>query len=365
MLGIWRTARTRGVALSNVTQRTGRHFGQLLARTPGTARSAPHRSGRAPHIPPPLPQSRRALSSPSTKKVPAVPPTPPTGGNTSSVSHLPLKGFATGALAGAFGSWVGLGGGFVSLPILTMVLRLTQHQAHGTSLCAVTATGFAGAVGYATSGHIDLPAAAVIASAGMLTAGLGARAAHALSASSLQKALGVFMMLVAPTVPLKDDILAAVRSRREVIVDEERRAPISPALPTGVPRSVSVENDTVVEVVSSVADVDKTLSVFADACLEHVKRGVLFVGAGSGFLAGLFGVGGGAVTIPALTFVTEFDHHTARGLFQMPVGCVPHFFPHVLRSYLRTSHLGSFRHGLCRLWAQVSQQWFSLQFLEC
>ena len=220
-------------------------------------------------------------------------------------------------------------------------------------------------MGYATSGHIDLPAAAVIASAGMLTAGLGARAAHALSASSLQKALGVFMMLVAPTVPLKDDILAAVRSRREVIVDEERRAPISPALPTGVPRSVSVENDTVVEVVSSVADVDKTLSVFADACLEHVKRGVLFVGAGSGFLAGLFGVGGGAVTIPALTFVTEFDHHTARGLFQMPVGCVPHFFPHVLRSYLRTSHLGSFRHGLCRLWAQVSQQWFSLQFLEC
>ena len=60
------------------------------------------------------------------------------------VKYLPAKGFATGALAGAFGSWVRLGGGFVSLPILTMALRLTQHQAHGTSLCAVTATGFAG-----------------------------------------------------------------------------------------------------------------------------------------------------------------------------------------------------------------------------
>jgi hypothetical protein len=67
-----------------------------------------------------------------------------TGGSSTAVKHLPLKAFATGALAGAFGSWVGLGGGFVSLPILTMVLRLTQHQAHGTSLCAVTATGFAG-----------------------------------------------------------------------------------------------------------------------------------------------------------------------------------------------------------------------------
>lgn len=60
------------------------------------------------------------------------------------VTNLSLKGFATGALAGAFGSWVGLGGGFVSLPILTLVLRLTQHQAHGTSLCAVATTGFAG-----------------------------------------------------------------------------------------------------------------------------------------------------------------------------------------------------------------------------
>ena len=59
-------------------------------------------------------------------------------------SFLPLKGFATGALAGAFGSWVGLGGAFVSLPFLTMVLKLTQHQAHATSLCAITATGLAG-----------------------------------------------------------------------------------------------------------------------------------------------------------------------------------------------------------------------------
>ena len=98
--------------------------------------------------PPPLPMSRqlrlskrvpqgKATAKKFTTSEPSSTPLPP-------VSNLPLKGFATGALAGAFGSWVGLGGGFVSLPILTMVLRLTQHQAHGTSLCAVTATGFAG-----------------------------------------------------------------------------------------------------------------------------------------------------------------------------------------------------------------------------
>ena len=37
-----------------------------------------------------------------------------------------------------------------------------------------------------------------------------------------------------------------------------------------------------------------TLDVFLNSCLEHSKNGVALIGAGSGFMAGLFGVGGGA-----------------------------------------------------------------------
>uniref|UniRef100_I2CRK5 Membrane transporter protein n=2 Tax=Nannochloropsis gaditana TaxID=72520 RepID=I2CRK5_NANGC len=40
---------------------------------------------------------------------------------------------------------------------------------------------------------------------------------------------------------------------------------------------------------------------------------LMSIGAGSGFLAGLFGVGGGAVTIPALTMCLEMSHYQALG----------------------------------------------------
>ena len=40
---------------------------------------------------------------------------------------------------------------------------------------------------------------------------------------------------------------------------------------------------------------------------------LLGVGAAAGFLAGLFGVGGGAVVVPLLALATDLDHKTALG----------------------------------------------------
>ncbi|VEU39705.1 unnamed protein product [Pseudo-nitzschia multistriata] len=37
------------------------------------------------------------------------------------------------------------------------------------------------------------------------------------------------------------------------------------------------------------------------------------IGCCSGFLAGVFGVGGGAVVVPALSFFTDMDHYQALG----------------------------------------------------
>ena len=37
------------------------------------------------------------------------------------------------------------------------------------------------------------------------------------------------------------------------------------------------------------------------------------IGIGSGFLAGLFGVGGGAIVVPALTLATDMTHYQALG----------------------------------------------------
>mmetsp|Transcript_26480 Transcript_26480/g.55967 ORF Transcript_26480/g.55967 Transcript_26480/m.55967 type:complete len:166 (-) Transcript_26480:320-817(-) len=63
-----------------------------------------------------------------------------------------IKSFSIGSFAGLLGSLAGMGGRFVSIPMMTAARRaiwrglgLHQHQAPGTSLFAVGNTGMAGA----------------------------------------------------------------------------------------------------------------------------------------------------------------------------------------------------------------------------
>ena len=54
------------------------------------------------------------------------------------------------------GSFVGIGGGVFTIPIITSsYLRLTQRQANASNLVAVAATGFAGAAAYALADVSD------------------------------------------------------------------------------------------------------------------------------------------------------------------------------------------------------------------
>ena len=185
------------------------------------------------------------------------------------VANAAPKAFLIGSLAGACGSLAGMGGGFVMIPLMTSnLLRLSQHQAHGTSLFAVTTTGIAGALGY--SGQVDYEAAAAIASCGMVTARFGARATTMLSGPVLKKALGVFMICVAPLVPAKSYLAAREHG--------------------GEASSHETSDDTIHRLLISGA-----------------------IGSCSGFLAGLFGVGGGAIVVPALTVATDMNHYQALG----------------------------------------------------
>eukprot|EP01064_Diplonema_japonicum_P021466 TRINITY_DN31015_c0_g1_i1.p1 TRINITY_DN31015_c0_g1~~TRINITY_DN31015_c0_g1_i1.p1 ORF type:complete len:274 (+),score=55.32 TRINITY_DN31015_c0_g1_i1:44-823(+) len=178
-----------------------------------------------------------------------------------------------GACAGFLGSMVGLGGGLVAIPLLTGALKLTQHQAHGTSLAAVTATGAAGALSYGSVGSVDMVAAMAIAAGGMATAPLGARLANRMSQRKLQMALGGFQLAVAPLVCLKPYMT------REK--DTEENVKGAPTVQTEVSFS----------------------SLFPMTAL----------GCCSGVLAGLLGVGGGTVVVPAVTFLTDHGHHAALG----------------------------------------------------
>lgn len=162
-----------------------------------------------------------------------------------------------------------------SIPILTGTLKLSQHAAHGTSLCAVLACGLGGAVSYGFAGCMDVQAALAIAAAGSLSANLGARATTLLSQTRLKQCLGAFMIFIGPTIPLKGHL------KRK---DEEARAGGGGA-----------------SAAPSAGAEDATHSGSAELFGIDTEKAMrnLTIGLGTGFLSGLFGVGGGAITVPA------------------------------------------------------------------
>lgn len=181
-----------------------------------------------------------------------------------------------GVLAGLFGGLVGLGGGVIMIPLMVEFLRLSQHRAHGTSLVALVFTGIAGAVTYALKGSMDVIAAILLAVTAISTARTGARYAHALPEWKLKKSFGGFLIVVSTLLVLKP-----------------------------------------------------YLSHFSSPVEGWPKVAVLLLtGVFSGFLAGMMGVGGGTIMVPAMVLLAGFGQHLAQGsslLAMVPAGSVGAF----------------------------------------
>ncbi|MDP2264275.1 MAG: sulfite exporter TauE/SafE family protein [Hydrogenophaga sp.] len=113
-------------------------------------------------------------------------------------------GTAIGFLSGL----VGAGGGFVSVPFMTWC-NVVIHSAVGTSAALGFPIALSNAVGYVVAGqgvaglppgslgYIFLPALAVIATASVLMAPLGVKAAHAMPVQSLKRVFAGLLYVLA------------------------------------------------------------------------------------------------------------------------------------------------------------------------
>lgn len=124
--------------------------------------------------------------------------------------HLPgWSGLsAAGGLFGMLSSWIGIGGGSLSVPFL-IYCNVPVHQATGTSGGLAWPMAVSGAVGYLVSGwgvaglppHAFgfwyLPAVAILAACTVLLAPVGVRVAHRLSPEKLKMAVGLLMLVIA------------------------------------------------------------------------------------------------------------------------------------------------------------------------
>lgn len=179
-----------------------------------------------------------------------------------------------GMLGGSVGAVVGIGGGNVMVPLMTMSSTLSQHQITATSLVAVVCTGAASAASYLAAGAVDAPSAVVIMCSALLTAPLGARFAAKVTPAKLRLYLAFFVLASSPMVLLKSMLL-------------QNRAPVNS-------ESCHREEETTSMDFSTAAVVGAT-------------------GALAGFASGLLGIGGGVVLTPLLAMLTDLPQTTVLG----------------------------------------------------
>lgn len=124
---------------------------------------------------------------------------------------LPVSAAANGAIAGVIGTisaLMGIGGGTLSVPVLTS-FSYPVHRAVGTASVFGTIISLPAVFGFVwggwgvpglppfSFGYVNLLAAALIVPSTMLTAPWGARLAHSMQPAALKRAFAVFLAITA------------------------------------------------------------------------------------------------------------------------------------------------------------------------
>ena len=165
-----------------------------------------------------------------------------------------------GALAGVTSGLFGVGGGIVIVPALVMLAAFPHKLATGTSLSAIAPISAAGVVGYATGGEVDWVAALCVALGSVLGAVVGTRLLVRLPTRALQLVFAASMVVTAVRMLFTD------------------------------------------------ADASGRSDLTVGMALAMVLLGLV-----AGVFAGLLGVGGGIIIVPALTLLFGVPHVLAKG----------------------------------------------------
>ena len=103
-----------------------------------------------------------------------------------------------GLVAGVGSGLFGVGGAVVIVPALVLLVKLPQHTANGTSLVALLLpVGLLGAIEYYRRGQVNIPYAIILAAGLFIGAFAGAHLAGGMADTTLRRAFGAFLLVVA------------------------------------------------------------------------------------------------------------------------------------------------------------------------
>ncbi|WP_448262212.1 sulfite exporter TauE/SafE family protein [Microbacterium aurum] len=165
-------------------------------------------------------------------------------------------GLAAGLLSGLFG----VGGGTVIVPMLVLLLRFDQRLAAGTSLAAIVPTAAVGVVSYAVHGSVAWIPALILAAGAVVGAQIGTWLLARLPQNALRWGFVAFLAVVIVM------LFVVVPSR------------------------------------------DAELALTLGSIIGLVALGLF-----TGIMAGLLGVGGGVIVVPALMFLFGTSDLIAKG----------------------------------------------------
>ncbi len=117
----------------------------------------------------------------------------PEPSNPRSLAVILAAGIGVGLLTGFFG----VGGGFLIVPALVILVGLPMSQAIGTSLVIITLNSLAGFIGHIQYAACDIPVLVIFTLAGSIGVFLGARFCHKLSGNTLRLYFAGFVLLLA------------------------------------------------------------------------------------------------------------------------------------------------------------------------
>ena len=108
-----------------------------------------------------------------------------------------LVTIASGLGVGVMTGFLGVGGGFLIVPALVMLVGLPIRQAVGTSLVVIAMNSLAGFLGHLDGPPIDLQVVAIFVTAGLTGALVGARLTRLVHPDHLRKAFALFVIILA------------------------------------------------------------------------------------------------------------------------------------------------------------------------
>jgi len=100
----------------------------------------------------------------------------------------------SGGVVGLLTGFLGVGGGFLIVPALVMLVGLPMRQAVGTSLVVIAMNSLAGFLGHLQGPPIDVGVVAIFVAAGLIGALLGARLTRFVHPEHLRKVFAFFVI---------------------------------------------------------------------------------------------------------------------------------------------------------------------------